>query len=133
MTLVVDASVIAFFVMPDEGGDEDHPIYGHLIEESLIAPGLYWYEVRNIALKNMRRGRLPQGELNIVLAAIEAFPIELKTDLAGADVAVLARKHALSFYDACYLALAVGERARLATLDASLARAAKAEGVLLKF
>jgi predicted nucleic acid-binding protein len=81
----------------------------------------------------MRRGRLPQGELNIVLPAIEAFPIELRTGLAGADVARLARKHALSFYDACYLALAVDERARLATLDASLARAAKDEGVLLEF
>jgi predicted nucleic acid-binding protein len=132
VSLVVDASVIAFFVMPDEGGDAEHPIYDHLTKRRLIAPELYWYEIRNIALKNLRRGRLPQSELEIILAAIEAFPIELKTNRVGVAAAPLASKYALSFYDACYLALAIGERALLATLDASLARAARSEGVLLE-
>ena len=132
MKLVVDASVIAFFVMPDEAGDKAHPIYPYLIQHHLIAPELYWYEVRNIAVKNTRRGRLPQGELDIVLAAIEAFPIDLRTGGAGFDAVALARKHTLSFYDASYLALAIDEGALLATLDGSLSRAARAEGVLLQ-
>ena len=132
MKLVVDASVIAFFVMPDEGGDRAHPIYRHLVHDDLIAPDLYWYEVRNIAVKNVRRGRLPKSELDIVLAAIDAFPIELRAAGAGVDAMSLANRHALSFYDASYLALARTENALLATLDRSLSRAARAEGVLLE-
>ena len=131
MTLVVDASVIAFFVMPDEGGDRSHPLYRHLIQDGLIAPDLYWYEIRNIAIKGVRRGRLPQGELDIILAAIEAFQIALLPAGPSANAVHLATRHALSFYDATYLALAIAENAPLATLDRSLARAARAEGVLL--
>ncbi len=132
MKLVVDASVIAFFVMPDEGGDRSHPIYPRLIRDDLLAPYIFWYEVRNIAVKNIRRGRLPKGELEIVLAAIEAFPIALRPPGAAADAVTLANRHALSFYDAAYLALALAEDAPLATLDRSLSRAARAEGVLLE-
>lgn len=130
MRLVVDASVIAFFVMPDEGGDRSHPFYRFLTRESLIAPDLYWYEIRNIAVKNVRRGRLPKGELEIVLAAVEAFPIELRPAASEVDAVSLANRHALSFYDASYLALALSENARLLTLDRSLSRAAQAESVL---
>jgi predicted nucleic acid-binding protein len=42
----------------------------------------------------------------------------------------LASAHALSSYDAGYLAIAKSRRVQLATLDAQLARAAKAEGRL---
>lgn len=132
MKLVVDASVIAFFVMPDEGGDKSHPIYRHLIEDDLIAPDLHWYEVRNIVVKSVRRERLPGSELDIVLAAIETFPIGLRPAGASANIVSLASMHALSFYDASYLALAIAENASLATLDRSLSRAAQAEGVLLR-
>jgi hypothetical protein len=41
----------------------------------------------------------------------------------------LAREHVLSFYDALYLELAKRREAALATLDAELARAARAEGL----
>jgi predicted nucleic acid-binding protein len=41
----------------------------------------------------------------------------------------LARVHQLSAYDAAYLALAVSERAALATLDRKLAAAARRETI----
>jgi predicted nucleic acid-binding protein len=43
----------------------------------------------------------------------------------------LARKHKLSIYDAAYLELAVAQKLVLATLDDGLAKAAKAEGILV--
>lgn len=43
----------------------------------------------------------------------------------------LARKHRLTAYDAAYLELALRAAAPLATLDDRLARAARAEGVLM--
>jgi predicted nucleic acid-binding protein len=43
----------------------------------------------------------------------------------------LARRHKLTAYDAAYLELALREGLALATLDAALIQAAKAEGVEL--
>ena len=43
----------------------------------------------------------------------------------------LARRHRLTAYDAAYLELATREGIALATLDAELERAARAEGVAL--
>ena len=45
------------------------------------------------------------------------------------DVLPLAMQYALSIYDAAYLELALRTKAPLATLDAGLARAARAAGV----
>jgi predicted nucleic acid-binding protein len=43
----------------------------------------------------------------------------------------LARRHRLTVYDAAYLELALREHLPLATLDASLAAAARQEGVTI--
>jgi predicted nucleic acid-binding protein len=58
--------------------------------------------------------------------------LPIHVDSASADMgAVLAagRRHALTAYDAAYLALAEREGVTLATLDAKLRDAAKAAGV----
>ena len=47
------------------------------------------------------------------------------------DVFALARKHAMTFYDAAYLELARRAGLALATLDSKLASAARAEDVAL--
>jgi predicted nucleic acid-binding protein len=49
---------------------------------------------------------------------------------AGA-VFALAQRHQLTFYDACYLELAMRERIALATLDQALVLAATAESLPL--
>jgi len=46
-------------------------------------------------------------------------------------VLTLARRHRLTFYDACYLELAERRAAPLATLDATLAQAAQPENISL--
>lgn len=54
---------------------------------------------------------------------------EMDADHADEAVSILSRKHGLSGYDAAYLETAIRRRAKLATLDKKLARAAAEEGV----
>lgn len=132
MTLVVDASVIAYFVMPDEGGLESDPLYDVLQRSEIAAPAIYWYEIRNIALKAERRDRLASDRAEQVMRVIDAFPVTIVERLDAGQITRLARRYALSFYDASYLTLAVERRIKLATFDKRLAAAARAEGVLLE-
>lgn len=127
--LVLDASALAGWFLPDETG----PDLERLAEtvESFRAPWLIWAEIRNILIVLERRGRLPEGLADEALSAIEALAIGLDTAPAGAEVLRLARRYGLTVYDALYLELALRLRAPLATLDAALARAARAEGVAL--
>ena len=59
------------------------------------------------------------------------LPITIDVDCDERRLMTLARKHRLTAYDAAYLELALREGIALATLDAELERAARAEGVTL--
>lgn len=129
MTLVVDASAVAGWLLPDERGQDlaglaaAHPEFH--------APWLLWAELRNILIVNERRGRLPPGLADQVIEAVEGLGIVLDTAPSNAGVLTLSRRHGLTVYDAIYLDLALRRGAVLATLDVRLAQAARAEGVAL--
>lgn len=129
MTLVVDASALAAWLLPDETGAD----LGILIAEhsEVLAPWLLWAELRNILIVTERRGRLPQGMADQLIEAVDAMEIELDMVPSNAAVLALARRHALTVYDALYLELALRHGAMLATLDAKLAQAARLERVML--
>jgi predicted nucleic acid-binding protein len=127
--LVVDASVVVARLM-----GEEHPRFGHdlvrrLNEDQWIAPALWWFEVRNALMMNERRCRLAEEETKEHLKRLAEVPVAV--DIAPDETAVmtLARRHRLTVYDAAYLELALREGLPLATLDASLAEAARREGV----
>jgi predicted nucleic acid-binding protein len=66
------------------------------------------------------------------LKDLERLPVDV--DSPGAETVFhlthnLSRNHGLTAYDAAYLELAMRKRIALATVDASLERAARAEGV----
>lgn len=129
MTLVVDASAIAGWLLPDEAG---HDLSASLAAHSdICAPWLLWAEFRNIMIVSERRGRLPQGMADELIEAVESLAIELDTTPSPAGVLALARRHGLTVYDALYLDLAIRRGAVLATLDNKLAQAASSEGVPL--
>ena len=125
MTLVVDASLLAGLLLPDEQGTDP----AAFASEDLAAPWLLWAELRNILVVNERRGRLAPGLAEQMLDAVEALGIRLDTRPSGASVLYLARRHRLTVYDALYLELALRLGARLGTHDAALSAAARAEGV----
>lgn len=125
--LVVDASLIASLLLPDEEGVESQV----LETADLTAPWLLWAELRNILIVNERRGRLASGLAEQMLDAVNALGIALDTRPSDAAVLGLARRHRLTVYDALYLELALRLGARLGTRDTALETAARAEGVAL--
>lgn len=125
--LVLDASALAGWLMPDEAGVDlaglavQHPVFA--------APWLLWAEIRNILIVAERRGRIGPGIVEQALEAIGDLGIVLDTAPSTAAMLALCRTHRLTAYDALYLELALREGAALATRDAALARAATAEGI----
>lgn len=80
---------------------------------------------------NERRNRLTESDTAIFLRDLAQLPVTLDRAPEEDEVLRLARAHRLSIYDAAYLEVAERESVDLATLDADLARAARAEGVRL--
>lgn len=129
MTLVVDATAIAGWLLPDETGPDLSGCFA--THSEICAPWLLWAEFRNILVVSERRGRLPQGMADELIEAVEGLSIELETTPSPAGVLALARRHALTVHDSLYLDLALRREAVLATLDNKLAQAARVERVQL--
>lgn len=127
--LVIDASAVAAWLMPDETGEDLLRLTRW--RTLRLAPWLFWAELRNILIVGERRGRLPAGAAEEFLEAVAGLGIALDARPAEARVMALARSRGLTVYDALYLELALRRGAELMTLDAALARAAMAEGVPL--
>jgi predicted nucleic acid-binding protein len=125
--LVLDASVLASWLMPDESGVDLAALSTRY--DVFAAPSLLWAEIRNIVIVAERRGRIDRETVDMAVATIDELGIVLDRSPSSAAVLSLCRRHALTVYDALYLDLALREDAALATLDIALARAARAEGV----
>jgi predicted nucleic acid-binding protein len=130
---VLDASVTLCWLFQDES-DRTADIAGQLLlgNERAIVPLIWWFEVRNVIVVGMRRKRVSAERVRTFLIQSEASPIDIDDEIpVEGAVFEAAHNHQLSFYDACYLELAVRNGVPLATLDKSLARAAIAAGVPL--
>jgi predicted nucleic acid-binding protein len=129
MAFVLDASITGCWLLPDE----DHPAatraLDRLLDEHALVPAIWWYEIRNLLVACERRGRLDADRSNTALAMLAGLPITIEPPPDDGSVLVLARRHRLSVYDAAYLELAQREAIELATLDAALGAAARAEHV----
>ncbi len=131
MAFVVDASITAAWLLPDETFAAADAAYARLPDEDALVPGLWWFEMRNIFLSNERRGRIDAVGSNRALALLAGLPMQFDHAADSGNIMALARKHGLTAYDAAYLELALRTGAALATLDKALERAARAEGVPL--
>ena len=131
MPFALDASVASSWAFDDE----DHPIARTALDrtytELAFVPALWWFEVRNTLIVNERRKRLTEAKTLSFLSKLAELSLSTDTSPNEADVLSLARRHRLTVYDAAYLELAQRRNLPLATLDAALARAARAEGVVL--
>lgn len=131
MPFVVDASIAATWLLPDEGHAVADAAYQRLLTDHALVPSLWWYEMRNIFVSNERRGRFGSEHTARALILLGGLPIQFDHAPDSAVLLALARKHRLTAYDAAYLELAQRETIALATLDDALARAAVVEGVTL--
>lgn len=129
-TVALDASITVAWVL------EETNARALLAQQTVengqaIVPRLWWFEVRNALIVNERRGRIGELLSARFLSELSRFAIAFDDATDEKRVMVLARRHRLTVYDAAYLELAVRENVPLATLDAPLAAAARAEGVPL--
>jgi predicted nucleic acid-binding protein len=129
MPFVIDASITAAWLLPDEKNSLAEQCLDAFESDHALVPGIWRYETRNLMLIAERRQRLSPQETQAALEVVARYPIHQDTVPEEAAIVRLARKHALTFYDAAYLELALRRGVPLATLDARLGRAARAETI----
>ena len=69
--LVLDASALVGWIMPDEQGIDLHDLASR--HDDILAPWLLWAELRNILVVNERRGRLPAGSAEQITDAVDGL------------------------------------------------------------
>lgn len=127
--LVMDASLALSWVLPDEGDDQSLGIRGAMLEAENVWVAVHWHlEVCNALWMAEKRKRLDDGGVAQAVALLMRLPVridpETNSQAASATLA-LARRHAISVYDAAYLELALRRGATLASLDTALRTVAR--------
>ncbi len=136
MTWVVDACAASSLFLPDEDGSVLRSILVGIEEgDRILVPALWWYEMTNVLVGSIRRGRLEEAAAFHALEMLrrlnpsrDARPLEESAPAAF----VLARAHGLSSYDAAYLELAAREGGTLCSFGGALRSAANKAGIPLK-
>jgi predicted nucleic acid-binding protein len=116
VTLIVDASVAAKWVLPEV--DFAKALALRQQDGDLIAPSLVIGEVGNAIWKSASRGDMPAQEAERALRAVSGHYARLvPIEVVAADAMRLAIDLRHPIYDCFYLALAGRERAPLVTAD----------------
>jgi predicted nucleic acid-binding protein len=131
MSFVLDASIAAAWFLPDEQSEAAEGLLGALGVAPCLVPSLFWFEARNLFIMAERRGRLAPGAA--LSATLKLRSLGLGDGGTGNDVSIIdiAFRHALSGYDASYVALAKSTGMPLATADRKMAAAARSEGIAI--
>ena len=118
-------------------------IFGQISQSDLLdalpsagiaVPEIFLAETVNVLLRQQRQRRGDGGVFDRQVEMLRGLPLEVdQQTLAGifSKLLPLARRHRLSLFDAAYLELAIRLGQPLATFDAALVRAAKAESVTI--
>ncbi|MES2339867.1 MAG: type II toxin-antitoxin system VapC family toxin [Pseudomonadota bacterium] len=133
MNLVVDASAVGAFLLPDELDDLSEYAAHCCRSQTIVVPPIWPTELAHLILKAARRGRidpiqLPRIHLNADILCGEAQIAQAATIGKIID---LAQRLNLSAYDASYAELARRLDVPLLTRDNALARAAQTLGIAL--
>jgi len=123
--IVLDASVMVAWLMPDESSELFEGIGRS--QEEVLAPVHWFPEVINSLIIHHRYGRLKSNDFHNGCRKLESsFPYITTVPVTDtAAIAAIANPYKLTAYDAMYLALARQERAVLATLDEAMRAAAR--------
>jgi predicted nucleic acid-binding protein len=132
---VLDASVCLAWCFEDETTDEIKRLFLRLSTgDSATVPAHWSIEVSNGLLLAQRRKRISPQLRSQYWNQFFGLPIRVDRRLSMGDVnrvMAISEKHGLTTYDGAYVDLALRHGAGLISLDASMVRAAKAEGVTL--
>lgn len=128
MPFVIDASVAANWLLPDEE-DEAEEAWRRIESDPALVPRHWWFEIRNVLLIAERRQRIAEYMTLSLVDRLSRLRITTMPQPNEYAVFAIARRRHLTFYDAAYLELAQQQDVPIATLDRSLAAAAGVENV----
>ena len=133
MKFVIDCSYSCALFLPDENSLFVSNFFESLTKKDIVlVPSLWWYEITNVLVVTVRRGRLNHAQMIEIIKLFDEFEITTKevfSFLQVKNIFEIAQMYKLSAYDASYLNLAVAEKACLVSLDRNLLKAAKQIGV----
>ena len=128
MPFVLDSSIPACWALQEEEDPRAETAFARMKSDEAVVPGLWWFEIRNILVVNERRKRITESDSGLFLRNLAGLRVRIDREPEESVILRLARSHGLSVYDAAYLELALREAIPIATLDAQLTAAARAEG-----
>jgi predicted nucleic acid-binding protein len=132
---VIDASVAALWLLPDEASDASRRLYARMRRGDLVlhAPELWLWECGNLVANGVRHGRIAPDDALLLWSVLDAVRarVELTVPAPAQARAALAlgMDAGLSLYQASYLWLALSLRLPLLTRDQPLQSAARARRV----
>lgn len=129
MPFVLDASVTAAWLLPDEASPMTERILDLLRIDSAFVPAIWWFEIRNLLIVGERRQRLLRADTADILKNLVRYPIVADREPDQDEILRLARDYYMTVYDAAYVELAARRNIPLATLDRRMAAATDAEVV----
>jgi predicted nucleic acid-binding protein len=130
---IIDASMAAAWCLPDES-DDALMWLDAVAADGAIVPALWPFEINNVLLVAERRKRISEAGVLRARTLLDRLPIAIEpapTSATASETLQLARRFALSFYDASYLELAIRNRLPLGSFDQPLCKAAKSHGIRL--
>lgn len=119
--VVVDASVVAALIFLEP---EAQDLAEELEGSDLVAPDLLPYEIANVASMKVRRRLITRDHAAAAVALLDRLDVRLHPVVA-ARAFETATQTGLTAYDGAYVWLSRALGARLATLDARVARAVR--------
>ncbi len=125
--VVLDANVALRAILPEEGSEAARGFLeelGRAGTSTVAVPDLFFAECGSVLRRQVIRKGMGSVEAEAELRCLAAldFDVVPSRDLA-VDAFALAREHRISFFDACYVAVAERNRATLVTADGRLHRA----------
>ena len=132
---VIDASVTATWLLPDEHSDASRRVYARVRASTVDAhaPESWLWECGNIIANGVRRKRMSAADALLTWSVLDA--VRTRVELSALEPAqvraclVLAFDLGVSLYDAAYLWLAQSLKLPLLTHDEVLVRAARKQSV----
>jgi len=130
--VVLDAALALALVLPDESsGSAERLLRDLALGRAEVVTAQHWsVEIANGLLQACRRRRISPEDRLIACDFLLGLPVGAVANPSAADLFAVADRDRLSVYDACYLALALERKARVATADGPLRRAAQRHALL---
>ena len=130
--VVIDCSVAAAWLMPDEPSSTANQLLDAASKTVFVLPVLFKLELANLLCNAMRRKHLNPALLSQLAREVQALPMRFESLGLSFDALLAgAVHHDLTPDDYIYLEMAKRLNLPLATLDTKLADSAKAAGVIV--